>query len=140
MLPIILEVGLKLLDRVLPDPEKKAAAQLELIKMEREGAFQEAKDELAKMQMQVDVNKVEAGSPDLFKSGWRPMVGWTCAAGLSWEWIGVKVVGTGMVMLGNGALVEQLPRMNVQEMLSLLIPLLGLGVYRTVEKVKGVAR
>lgn len=130
----------KVIDRAWPDPTQKAQMALELEKMKQAGEFKALDDELRQMQMQVDVNKVEAESPDLFKSGWRPMVGWTCASGLAWEWIGVKVVGTVMVLAGHGALVAQLPRMDVKELLSLLVPLLGLGVYRTVEKIKGVAK
>ena len=28
---------------------------------------------------QIELNKVEAQSGSLFKGGWRPAVGWTCA-------------------------------------------------------------
>lgn len=41
-LPALLEVGGKILDRVLPDPEAKARAQAELLKLSQDG-------ELAKM-------------------------------------------------------------------------------------------
>ncbi len=42
MLPALLEVGAKILDKVIPDPEAKARAQLELQKLAQDG-------ELAKM-------------------------------------------------------------------------------------------
>ena len=42
MIPALLEIGAKILDKVIPDPEAKAKAQLELQKLAQDG-------ELAKM-------------------------------------------------------------------------------------------
>ena len=52
MFPIgaILDVGMKLVDKFFPDPEQKAKAQLELMKMQQDG-------ELAKMQADMAENK-----------------------------------------------------------------------------------
>lgn len=53
MFPIgaILDIGSKLIDRFLPDPEQKAKAQLELLKMEKDG-------ELAKMANDTELAKI----------------------------------------------------------------------------------
>jgi uncharacterized membrane protein (DUF106 family) len=45
-LSAILDVGSKLIDKLIPDPEAKAKAQLELVKLQQEG-------ELAKMQADI---------------------------------------------------------------------------------------
>lgn len=45
-LSAILDVGTKLIDKLIPDPEAKAKAQLELVKLQQEG-------ELAKMQADI---------------------------------------------------------------------------------------
>ena len=45
-LTAILDVGAKLIDKLIPDPEAKAKAQLELVKLQQEG-------ELAKMQADI---------------------------------------------------------------------------------------
>ena len=52
MFPItaILDVGMKLVDKFFPDPEQKAKAQVELLKMQQAG-------ELAKMQADMAENK-----------------------------------------------------------------------------------
>ena len=42
----ILDIGTKLIDKLIPDPEAKAKAQLELVKLQQEG-------ELAKMQADI---------------------------------------------------------------------------------------
>lgn len=53
MFPIgaILDIGSKLIDRFLPDPEQKAKAQLELLKMQQDG-------ELAKMANDTELAKI----------------------------------------------------------------------------------
>ena len=43
MLPIaaILDVGMRVLDKFIPDPQEKAKAQLELLRMQQEGRLAE---------------------------------------------------------------------------------------------------
>ena len=55
----------KVFDKVWPDPEKKAAAQLELIRMQQSG-------ELATMQTQLSAILAEAQSADPWTSRARP--------------------------------------------------------------------
>ena len=59
MFPIgaILDIGSKLIDRFLPDPEQRAKAQYELLKMEKEG-------ELAKMANDTELAKIYAADVD----------------------------------------------------------------------------
>jgi hypothetical protein len=54
MLPIgdILNIGSKILDRVLPDPDKKEAAKLELAKLAMSG-------DVAKLQAEIEAYKIE---------------------------------------------------------------------------------
>lgn len=59
MFPIsaLLEIGGKLIDRFLPDPEQKAKAQLELLKMQQDG-------ELAKMANDTELAKIYTADLD----------------------------------------------------------------------------
>ena len=59
MFPIgaIIDVGSKLIDRFFPDPEQKAKAQFELLKMEKDG-------ELAKMANDTELAKIYAADLD----------------------------------------------------------------------------
>jgi hypothetical protein len=54
MMPIgeILNIGSKILDRVLPDPDKKEAAKLELAKLAMSG-------DMAKLQAEIEAYKIE---------------------------------------------------------------------------------
>lgn len=66
----LFDFGTKVLERVIPDPEERAKAQLELMKAQKQGDAQ-----LEPARQQNEVNKVEAASPNLFVSGWRPAIG-----------------------------------------------------------------
>lgn len=52
MLPIatLLDVGMKVLDKFVPDPEAKAKAQQELLKMQAEGRLAEIQADMSEMQ------------------------------------------------------------------------------------------
>jgi hypothetical protein len=75
-----LEIGNTIITRLFPDPTEAAKAKLELLKMQQDG-------DLAIMTAQTDINKIEAGSSNLFVSGWRPCVGWIGACALGYATI-----------------------------------------------------
>jgi len=89
------------------------------------------------VQGQLDINKVEAASPSVFVSGWRPFIGWVCGVACAWNWIGLKVALFIAAYLGHP--LDMQPA-DVSEMMPVLLGMLGLGGLRTVEKLKGVNR
>jgi hypothetical protein len=121
----------------IPDPAAKASAQLALFQAQQAGEFKQIDADLAAMTAQADINKVEAASPSLFKSGWRPFVGWVCAAGLVYGLLICPLLP--WVVNAFGGHVPPMPALDSNTLMSLLVPLLGLGAYRTFEKSKGVA-
>ncbi len=136
MWPALIPVFTSLLDKLLPDPGAAADAKLKLVEMAQTGQLAELNAQVAMATGQTDVNKVEAASERLFVAGWRPFVGWICAAALGFKYIG----GPLLVMGGAWAGVDiPLPDIDSTELLPLLLGMLGLGAFRTVEKVKGVA-
>lgn len=137
MWPAVLEVGLKLLDRVIPDPQAKAAAQLEMLKMQQAGEFKELEADLQRAQMQADVNKVEAASADPFTSRWRPFIGWICGCALAWHYIGTPFAGWILLMTGE---TTPIPTVELGDLIVILLGMLGLGGLRTAEKITGVAK
>jgi len=64
ILPLI-EIGAKLLDKVIPDPETRARAQLELLKLQQEGQFRE-------IEVSLKAIITEAQSADPWTSRARP--------------------------------------------------------------------
>jgi hypothetical protein len=82
---------------------------------------------------QIEVNKVEAGSSNLFVSGWRPFIGWTCGVALCYHFILQPFLM--FVLLSAGKPME-LPVFQMETLTTILMGLLGLGGLRTYEKVK----
>lgn len=85
---------------------------------------------------QAEINKQEAVSDKLFKSGWRPAVGWVCVLGLFYQFILRTMLPWVMVMCGYDA--PEMPTLDLGTLMPLLFGILGLGGFRTFEKVKGV--
>jgi hypothetical protein len=87
-------------------------------------------------QGQVDLNKLDAASPRLFNSGWRPAVGWVCASAFAIQYVIGPMATWTASMFGK---IVHFPSMDMDTLLPLLFGMLGLGGYRTFEKLKGVA-
>ncbi len=120
-----------LLDKLFPDPEKANEAKLKLLELQQSGALAElqAATDLAKGQLAI--NAEEAKSANLFVSGWRPSVGWCCSIALFYEFLARPVA----IGLGYGTF----PDLDMGDLNSLLFALLGIGGFRTIEKIKKVA-
>lgn len=131
----VIEAGLKILDRVLPDPTQKLAAQLELLKLQQAGEFKVLEADLQLALAQTEINKVEAAAPDAFRGGWRPAAGWICVAGLAYQFLFQPLAAWSSGIQGWPAP----PVLQLGDLYGLLFGMLGLGAYRSVERVKGKA-
>lgn len=127
----------KVFDKIFPNPQQAAEAKLKLFEMQQSGELKvlEAETQLALGQLKV--NEVEAVSDSLFKSGWRPAVGWTCVLGLFYQFV-IHPFAT--FFLAWYEVKAVLPILNMDTLMTLLFGLLGLGAYRTAEKLKGVIK
>lgn len=123
------DFGGKLLDKFIPDPEKKAAALFQLAQMKQNG-------ELAQLTAQTDTNKVEAASTSWFVAGWRPFIGWVCGFGLAYQFITRPIANGIVTMLHRSA---DFPSLDMGTLLTLLAGMLGLAGARTVEKLNDAA-
>lgn len=132
----IFDLAGKVFDKLFPNPEEKAKAQLELFKLQQEGAFKELEANLQLAQGQMDINKAEAESPDFFRGGWRPFIGWVCGWGLAYQFL-IRPVLTFILMVAETK-VQTLPTLELDTLMTLLFGLLGLGTLRTVEKLKSI--
>jgi Holin of 3TMs, for gene-transfer release len=130
-----LEYGLKIIDRVVPDPAAKQAAQLELLRLQQAGEFKQIDSDLQASLAQVEVNKVEASNPNFFVSGWRPAAGWVCVLGLFYSFLLRPLIS----YIGGLFGAAPAPAIDMANLLVLLGGLLGLGGLRTFDKIRGVA-
>lgn len=131
----ILDIGGKLIDKLWPDPIQRDKAKLELYKAQQEGLFKEQEQIFELAKGQIEVNKVEAASTNLFIGGWRPAVGWTCVFGLGYSFIGQPLLTWASVNF----MWQAPPELDLGTLITLLFGMLGLGSLRTVEKKAGVA-
>lgn len=132
----VFDFASKVIDKIFPDPEKKAAAQLELLKLQQTGELAQlaAVTDLAKGQL--SVNQAEAGNQSLFVSGWRPFVGWVCGAGLAYSAI-LEPVARFIASVKFGY-TGTFPPIDTTITMQILMGMLGLGAMRSYDKKNGV--
>ena len=82
------------------------------------------------IELQGEINKIEAQHRNVFVAGWRPAIGWVCAFALAYNfvirdllvwWVGVETAP---------------PALQMEHLMTVLIGMLGLGGMRTFEKLK----
>lgn len=76
-----LEIGGKLIDRMWPNPEDKAKAQIALLELAQKG-------ELEEMSAKAEIVKTEAASSHWLAANWRPLVMLTFAGLIVARWFG----------------------------------------------------
>lgn len=69
----ILDIGGKLIDRLLPDPEQKAKAQLELLQMQQNGQLAQIQAEIAGQQEVTKRWQADMASDSWLSKNIRPM-------------------------------------------------------------------
>lgn len=125
-----------IVEKVIPDPQAAADAKLRVMELAQKGELAVLDADLKLAIGQIEVNKAEA-TTDMFRGGWRPAVGWICAAGLAYQFI-LQPVLPWLVAL-FGAQVPPLPAIDNETLMVLLTGMLGLSGLRTFERVKGKA-
>lgn len=133
----IFNVGEKLIDRLWPNPTEREAAKLRLFELQQTG-------ELAKLGIEKDlaigqmaINKQEASHTSIFVAGWRPFIGWVCGSAFAYHFIIQPLLAFLFAASGHSVI---LPAFEMGELTTVLIGILGLGVFRTTEKIKGVTK
>jgi Holin of 3TMs, for gene-transfer release len=131
----LLNVITTVLDKIIPDPTAAAAAKLEAMKLAQAGELAVLDADTKISLAQAEINKVDAGSGSMFRAGWRPAAGWACVAGLVMEFVMAPLLPWTLALFGK--VVPPLPVMDMETLMGLLLALLGLGGYRTFERIKG---
>ena len=123
----------RVIDKIIPDPAQKAAAALELAKLQQSGDLAAMTIEANLAQGQIDVNKIEAASEGFFRGGWRPFIGWVCGAGFATQFF-IAPLATWIATLTGHPVA--FPALDLSSLGTMLFGMLGLGAYRTYEKTK----
>lgn len=117
----------KIIDRVWPDPAQAAAAKLQLLQLQQTG-------ELAQITGQMQINQAEAQSSDPLQH-WRGGMGWVCVAGYAWNFVIAPLVTAAAALAGHPV---NLPPLDLSELATITIGMLGLGGMHVYQQVKGV--
>ena len=113
------------LEKWIPDANTREEAALKVAVMVHQGNM-----------AQIEVNKVEAASNNLFVAGWRPAIGWICGAGYAYAFVLQPFLVFIITALQIPLNTAQLPVLDMGEMSLMLANLLGFGALRTYEKTK----
>lgn len=123
-----IEKGLGILDKFIPDGNERKKAQEEL----RQSIVTSVNTaNLA----QIEVNRQEAEHPHVFVAGWRPMCGWVCAFALAYSFILSPFLDYALVLYDPDLIPP--PKLQLEHLMTVLMGMLGLGGYRTFERVQG---
>lgn len=130
LIPIIGEVistiG-KVTDDLITSDEERGRLELDAYKAESD-----------RLVSQTDINKEEAKSSSTWVAGARPFIMWVCGFAFAYATILEPILRfSSSVWFGyNGAF----PVIDTDLTMQVLFGILGLGLFRTAEKYKGVAR
>jgi hypothetical protein len=120
-----------IVNKFIPDRDQQAKLhaelQMKLLEIEADSA-----------KAQTEINQVEAGSSNLFVAGWRPCVGWVCATAFAWQFVIQPFFSFAYTLYTK----EPAPvvALDHDALNTVLFGLLGLGGFRSWEKVKGVSK
>ena len=136
ILGLVLPGITKVLDKLIPDSNARAAAQEQITAalIAQDAVVQAAIAEQAKAQ--TAINLAEAQHSSMFVAGWRPFVGWVCGLGCAYAFLLKPLLGTAFVAAGW----PLPPAIDTAEMIGLLTGMLGFGGLRTIEKFGSVER
>jgi hypothetical protein len=81
------------------------------------------------VKVQSEINKMEAQHRNIFVAGWRPFIGWICGIALAYNFIIRDLIAwvSPDVMP---------PAIQMDQLITILLGMLGLGGLRTFEKIK----
>lgn len=143
------ELGKTAIERIWPDPIKRAEELRKLEELHQAGDLATMNAHVQLMLGQIDVNRAEAQHKSLLVAGWRPAVGWVGAVSLALIYWPKAIALTAIwvwqcsVVLGSGAdpsmmRLPEFPDLGVSDLIGLLMSMLGIGALRSFEKINHV--
>ena len=114
------------LDELFTSDEEREAAKLKLATLMQQPHI-----------LQAVANIEGAKHRSVFVAGWRPAIGWVAALGLGYQFLVLPFAG---LINAYAKLPVELPSLAAEQLMSLVMALLGLGGMRTFEKYKGAAK
>ena len=141
---IVKTLGLNSAEEIATLPPERLA---ELDSLSKQIQLAEIKADTSVALAQIANNTQDSKSSSLFVAGWRPMCGWTAGISLAYQFIlrplanaAFVIINKGPMVLADGTVIDVFPAIDIASLSAILVGMLGLGIKRTVEKIRGVAR
>ncbi len=125
----------KIIDKAIPDKSQQDAVKAQLLVMDKQLEVAELESSVKLALGQLEVNKQEAAG-NWFQAGWRPTAGYVCVAGFGYQFLLQPFLT--WYSLNHGGVVP--PTLDVGDLMTVLLGMLGLGTLRTYEKKNGVGK
>jgi hypothetical protein len=120
-----------IVNKFIPDRDAQvklqAELQMKLLEIEANAA-----------KAQTEINQVEAGSSNWFVSAWRPSVGWVCSLAFAWQFVIQPFFSFAYTLYTKQP--APVVALDHDALNTVLFGLLGLGGFRSWEKVRGVSK
>jgi hypothetical protein len=86
------------------------------------------------IELQTKINEAEAMHRSVFVAGWRPFIGWICGIAMAYNFILRDLI---IFAMGKDFVP---PALQMDHLMTVLMGILGLGAFRTYEKIKNVSK
>ena len=135
-LSALFDLGKTAIEKIWPDPSKRAEELFKLEKLKQDGNLAALQAEVSLMLGQIEINKAEAQHPSVFVAGARPAVMWIGAFGLAYAAVIEPIARFAARVVFDYS--GEFPALDTTITMQVLFGILGLGAYRTYEKTKEV--
>ncbi len=117
------------LDKIFTSDEERAEAKLLMEKLKQHP-----------LELQVELNKIEASHKSIFVAGWRPFIGWVAGFSLFFFYVPQFFMGTvvWVAAIHHGGWIPIPPYpVNDGSLMELVLAMLGMATLRTYDKKQG---
>lgn len=136
------ELGKSAIERIWPDPIRRAEELRKLEELRQKGDLEELNAHVKLMLGQLEVNKAEAQHKSLLVAGWRPFIGWVGGVAMAYQFVVYPLLLWGWVILeAKGYIppgVDAPPVMDTGALFTIVTGMLGIGAMRSHDKRHGV--
>lgn len=141
-LSAVFELGKSAIERIWPDPIKRAEEFRKLEALKQSGDLAQLDAHVKLMLAQLNVNAAEATHKSIFVAGWRPFIGWVGGAAMAYQFVLYPLLVWVWAILQVKEIVPKElappPIIETGALFSIVTAMLGIGGMRSFDKAKGV--
>ena len=133
----VFNLGKAALERIWPDPIKRAEEMRKLEELHQKGDLAQLEAHVKGINGQLEIAKAQAAHKSIFVAGARPFIMWVCGVALAYQFLIYPLIMWLWAWQGLSP-ADAPPSLSMSELMPVLLGMLGLGGMRTYEKQKGV--